>query len=45
MIFSKGRVEGMSRNIKKMKNLQLTPLTERYEETLAVYSKKRKDSE
>lgn len=43
MIFGKGRIEGMSRNM-KMKNLQLTPLTDRYEETLAVYSKKRKDS-
>lgn len=35
----------MSRNIKKMKNLQLTPWTERDEEMLAMYSKKRKDSE
>lgn len=39
------QVEGMSRNLKKMKTLQLTPLTERYEEPLAMYSEKRKDSE
>lgn len=41
MSFINGRVEGMSRSIKKMRNLQLTPLTERYEETLATYSKER----
>jgi len=45
MRFFKGRVERMSRNMKIMENLQLTALTERYEEMLAMYIKKRKDSE